>query len=125
MDAREAGLILKRVESLYYRELPLVVQPGVESGYVSGDGMTTVACGEMMCVVESTLYDEFIDEVMVSGSVLFQPNEVTVYNQLHVQFEFPILVGGNGEGSGSGAFSARVVASIALIVATGMLALVL
>jgi hypothetical protein len=130
--AREGGLTLKGIENLYYRALPLV-QPGVESGYVSADGMTSTVCGDNMCVVESLLYDQFFgstnNEVMVSGIVLFQPSNATFYSQTYVEFELPIMVlpskgGGEGEVGGSAAFSAKSIVSMALM-ATGMLALLL
>lgn len=124
--AREAGVTMKRVENLYFRLLPLV-QPAVEAGFISGDGLTTTACGDNMCIVESTMYDQFYGpgttELMVSGTVLFQPNQATTFNQIHVDFEMPIMITLQG-GSGSAGFSAKSVVSMGLF-ATGVLALLL
>jgi len=126
--ARKAGLQLRRVESLFYRALP-VVQAAVESGYVSGDGMTFMACGKSMCVVESILYRDFFvtgnSQVMVSGTVLFEPSEATFYVQTSVLFEMYLAVQPSNEvEEGSGAFSAKSLVAMAFT-ATGILALFL
>lgn len=127
--ARKAGLEMKRIESLYYRALP-VVQAAVESGYESGDGMTFMACGKSMCVVESILYRDFFlsgeSRVTVSGTVLFEPSEATFYVQTRVEFEMEIAVKPSSDEveDRSGAFSAKSVVAVALT-ATGILALFL
>ena len=127
-SARKAGLAMKQVESLFYRALP-VVQAGVESGYVSGDGMTFMACGKSMCVVESILYRDFFlasdSQVMVSGTALFQPSEATFYIQTSVEFSMYIAVEAIEDVENrSGAFSAKSLVAMALT-ATGILALFL
>jgi hypothetical protein len=129
---RDAGVTMKKVESLYYRAMPFV-QPGVEAGFISGDGMTMTACGATMCILESSLYDDFFgprdNEIMISGVVLFQPSAATGYNQIHVEFEMPIKVraytAADRDASGSGGFSLRSIIYMAVMVAGGVLTFLL
>lgn len=84
--AAQAGATIKDVQSLYYKSGTAAVQPAIEAGYVSYDGLSTRECGDQVCVVVTNLSSDMsaATSLDITGEVLFQPSEATSYSQIKV-----------------------------------------